>query len=108
MLFVTIGIRIWQTRTRNWHGWKPWPQSRGMRNMKGTAADALQRFLGRIVLVTGGARGQGLAHSRRLASEGATVLMADVLIEVGEENARKLQDVGLDVRFIYLDVADPE
>src|SRR5699024_8895243 len=80
----------------------------GMRNMKGTAADALQRFLGRIVLVAGGARGQGLAHSRRLASEGATVLMADVLIEVGEENARKLQDVGLDVRFIYLDVADPE
>lgn len=68
----------------------------------------LQRFSDRVALITGAARGQGLAHSRRLASEGATVYMGDVLLETGEENARRLQDDGLDVRFISLDVADPE
>lgn len=75
--------------------------------MNDIAINGSKRFSSRIALITGAARGQGLAHSRRLASEGATVYMADVLAEVGEENARKLQHEGLDVRFIYLDVADP-
>lgn len=76
--------------------------------MNDTSTLGLRRFTNRIALVTGGARGQGFAHTRRLASEGATVYMADVLVDVGEENAQQLRDDGFDVRFIRLDVADPE
>jgi NAD(P)-dependent dehydrogenase (short-subunit alcohol dehydrogenase family) len=37
------------------------------------------RLTGWVVLVTGGARGQGASHAHRLASEGATVWACDVL-----------------------------
>ncbi|MGB8652564.1 MAG: mycofactocin-coupled SDR family oxidoreductase [Mycobacteriales bacterium] len=37
-----------------------------------------QRFIGKTVLITGAARGQGRAHAVRLAQEGADVLALDV------------------------------
>jgi NAD(P)-dependent dehydrogenase (short-subunit alcohol dehydrogenase family) len=37
-----------------------------------------KRFVGKVALVTGGARGQGAAEARRLAAEGATVIACDV------------------------------
>ena len=37
-----------------------------------------QRFVGKVALVTGGARGQGEAEARRLAAEGATVIAGDI------------------------------
>ncbi len=37
-----------------------------------------KRFVGKVALVTGAARGQGAAEARRLAAEGATVLACDV------------------------------
>jgi 3alpha(or 20beta)-hydroxysteroid dehydrogenase len=40
-------------------------------------ADA-QRFVGKVALITGAARGQGAAEARRLAAEGATVIAGDV------------------------------
>jgi 3alpha(or 20beta)-hydroxysteroid dehydrogenase len=36
------------------------------------------RFVGKVALVTGAARGQGAAEARRLAAEGATVIAGDV------------------------------
>lgn len=39
---------------------------------------------GKVALVTGGARGIGLAISRQLAQQGATVVLADMSPEVGE------------------------
>jgi 3alpha(or 20beta)-hydroxysteroid dehydrogenase len=42
---------------------------------------------GKVVLVTGGARGQGEAEGRRAVAEGATVVVADVLDEAGERAA---------------------
>ncbi|MEU5401017.1 SDR family NAD(P)-dependent oxidoreductase [Streptomyces sp. NPDC005963] len=48
---------------------------------------ALKRFEGYGVLVTGGARGIGEAIVRRLASEGARVLIADVDEEAAEQAA---------------------
>jgi NAD(P)-dependent dehydrogenase (short-subunit alcohol dehydrogenase family) len=66
------------------------------------------RLTGWVVLVTGGARGQGASHAHRLASEGATVWACDVLDEDGEALADRLQAEGLDVRYRHLDVTSPE
>ncbi|MEU9707731.1 SDR family NAD(P)-dependent oxidoreductase [Streptomyces sp. NPDC047967] len=57
---------------------------------------------GRVVLVTGAARGQGEQAARLFAAEGARVVVADVLVEQGEALAEEL---GADVaRFVRLDV----
>ena len=62
------------------------------------------RLDGRVALITGGARGQGAAHARRLATEGAIVLAVDVLDVEGEAEAASLRAEGLDVRYRRLDV----
>jgi len=66
-----------------------------------------ERLSGKVALVTGGARGQGAAHGRRLAQEGAAVLLADVLDDLGEPHAERLRADGHDVRYLHLDVSDP-
>ncbi len=65
------------------------------------------RLAGRVALITGGARGQGAAHAVRLAGEGATVLIADVLDAEGEVTAKTLRANGSDARYLHLDVSDP-
>ena len=65
------------------------------------------RLEGRTAIISGGARGQGAAHGRRLAEEGAAVILGDVLEEAGEAHAAALRDDGLDVRFLRLDVTSP-
>ena len=64
------------------------------------------RMDGRVALVTGAARGMGAAHTRRLALEGATVVLADVLDEQGESLAAELREDGRDARYVHLDVTD--
>jgi 3alpha(or 20beta)-hydroxysteroid dehydrogenase len=54
-----------------------------------------QRFTGKVVLVTGGARGQGLAEAQRFAAEGATVIAGDV--HESAELPDKIHYVQLDV-----------
>ncbi|GAB2584367.1 SDR family NAD(P)-dependent oxidoreductase [Microlunatus antarcticus] len=66
------------------------------------------RLTGRVVLVTGGARGQGASHAHRLAAEGATVWACDVLDSEGAALAARLEGEGLDVRYRHLDVTSPE
>ena len=59
-----------------------------------------ERMTGMIALVTGGASGIGLATGRRLAAEGATVVLADVAFARGEAAAAesdRLEAVELDV-----------
>jgi NAD(P)-dependent dehydrogenase (short-subunit alcohol dehydrogenase family) len=63
------------------------------------------RLQGKTALITGGARGQGAAHGRRLAEEGAAVILGDILD--GEPHARELRAAGHDVRFLHLDVTSP-
>jgi NAD(P)-dependent dehydrogenase (short-subunit alcohol dehydrogenase family) len=58
---------------------------------------------GRTFLVTGGGSGLGAATVRRLAHEGANVLIADVDEEAGEELAA---DIGDGTRFVRTDVTD--
>ena len=62
----------------------------------------------KVALITGGSRGQGAAHARRLAADGAVVYIADVLDEVGEAEASRLQADGLDVTYLHLDISDED
>ncbi|MFC9424086.1 SDR family NAD(P)-dependent oxidoreductase [Streptomyces sp. NPDC056987] len=64
----------------------------------------MDRVRGKVAIVTGAARGQGEAHSRLLAAEGAAVLMTDVLDDAGETVAGELRDAGYDVRYRHTDV----
>lgn len=60
------------------------------------------RFTGRNILITGGARGQGAEEARRLSAEGARVFITDVLDSEGEALAREL---GAAVTFAHHDVS---
>jgi NAD(P)-dependent dehydrogenase (short-subunit alcohol dehydrogenase family) len=66
------------------------------------------RVAGKVVLITGGARNQGLNHGRLLAREGARVVLADVADEAGVPAARDLAALGLPVHYTHLDVACPD
>ncbi|MGH9223785.1 MAG: SDR family NAD(P)-dependent oxidoreductase, partial [Acidimicrobiales bacterium] len=57
---------------------------------------------GEVAIVAGGASGIGLATARRLAAEGAAVLVVDLDPEGGEAAAEELGG-----RFVHADVADP-
>ncbi len=67
-----------------------------------------RRFEGYGVLVTGGARGIGAATARRLAREGARVLVADRDPAAATRTARALGEAGLHAEGIACDVADRE
>jgi 3-oxoacyl-[acyl-carrier protein] reductase len=51
----------------------------------------MERFEGKVALVTGGARGIGAATVRRLSADGARVALSDLDLEPAEELASELQ-----------------
>ena len=61
----------------------------------------MARFDGKVVLISGGARGQGAAEARALAAEGAKVVIGDILQQNGEALAAEL---GPPCRFVRHDV----
>ncbi|GAA2876900.1 SDR family oxidoreductase [Streptosporangium fragile] len=65
---------------------------------------AAGRFVGRTAVVTGGASGIGAATARRLAAEGAAVLVVDVS-EAGEALAAELRAAGGRADFLPGDVS---
>ncbi|MET8246447.1 SDR family NAD(P)-dependent oxidoreductase [Streptomyces sp. NPDC005202] len=65
-----------------------------------------RRFDGHGVLITGAARGIGAATARRLAEEGARVLVTDVDAAEAEKTAAGLRDEGLMAEAYACDVAD--
>jgi 3(or 17)beta-hydroxysteroid dehydrogenase len=66
------------------------------------------RLEGRIALVTGAAMGMGEAFSRRLAREGAQIVLSDIADQAGEAAAERICAAGGKARFVELDVASPE
>jgi 3alpha(or 20beta)-hydroxysteroid dehydrogenase len=60
---------------------------------------------GRVAIVTGGARGIGVAVVRAFVAEGARVVVADVLDSEGKALAHS---VGDSAAYVHLDVTDPE
>ncbi|MDE2811936.1 MAG: SDR family NAD(P)-dependent oxidoreductase [Gemmatimonadota bacterium] len=61
---------------------------------------------GQIAVVTGGAQGLGLGITRQLASDGASVVIADRQEDKAREEAAKLQEEDLTVRAVALDITD--
>ena len=63
------------------------------------------RLEGKTALVTGAASGIGLQTSIRLAEEGARVMMTDINLEEGLQQAEKL---GTNATFLKLDITEEE
>ncbi len=63
----------------------------------------MSRLAGKVAIVTGAARGTGEVVARRFAREGAKVVVADLLDEMGGAVAR---DLGADSLYQHLDVSE--
>jgi 3alpha(or 20beta)-hydroxysteroid dehydrogenase len=63
------------------------------------------RLAGRVVIVTGAARGQGAAEARRFAEEGARVVLTDILDDEGEQVAAQ---IGPAARYEHHDVREEQ
>jgi 3alpha(or 20beta)-hydroxysteroid dehydrogenase len=63
------------------------------------------RLDGRVVLISGAARGQGAATARRFVTEGARVVMGDILDDDGKQLA---DDLGESATYVHLDVRDAD
>ena len=59
----------------------------------------------RVALVMGGARGIGKAICERLASEGAAVVMVDIMPDVAEQSAAEFRSRGYDAMAVGANVA---
>ena len=62
------------------------------------------RLQGRAAIVTGGAQGIGGATARRLAEEGAGVLIADIDVAMAETNAERIRAGGGEANVVRVDV----
>jgi NAD(P)-dependent dehydrogenase (short-subunit alcohol dehydrogenase family) len=67
-----------------------------------------QLLAGRRVLVTGAARGLGLAFATAIAQAGASVAMADILEDALHESVAGLKEQGLSVHGCAVDLSSPE
>ncbi len=65
-----------------------------------------KRLTGRKALVTGGARGIGAAIGQALADAGASVMIGDILADLGRETATGIGKSGVKTGFVALDVTD--
>ena len=64
------------------------------------------RFDGKVAIVTGGASGIGAAVLRRLASEGARVICADIDDPRGEALSKEIVRAGGTARHAHCDVGE--
>ena len=68
----------------------------------------MNRLEGQVAIVTGGASGIGGATSRRLAEEGARVLIADVNESAAKANMQLIKDAGNLAEQLNVDVSNSE
>ncbi|MEY2899958.1 MAG: hypothetical protein RL247_124 [Actinomycetota bacterium] len=65
--------------------------------------DLTQRLAGKVAVITGGGSGIGLATARRMAAEGATIVIGDMDEAAGSAAATELEGL-----FVQVNVADEE
>jgi NAD(P)-dependent dehydrogenase (short-subunit alcohol dehydrogenase family) len=68
----------------------------------------IDRFSGKVAIVTGATSGIGEATARALANEGASVVLAGRRSSPGEEITAELRAQGLVATFVRTDVRDPD
>ena len=62
------------------------------------------RLDGKVVLISGGARGQGALEAELFAAEGAKVVFGDLLDEEGHAVERRINESGGEAVYVHLDV----
>src|SRR5262245_14536155 len=62
-----------------------------------------QRLAGKVALISGAARGQGEAEARLFVKEGASVVLGDILVELGQKVAADICAQGGQATFVKLD-----
>ena len=62
------------------------------------------RLDGKVVLISGGARGQGATEAKMMASEGAKVVFGDILDDEGKMVESEISEVGHEATYVHLDV----
>ena len=63
------------------------------------------RLEGKVVFISGGSRGQGAAEARLFATEGASVVMGDILEDEGRRLEAEINESGGRALFVRLDAA---
>ena len=67
------------------------------------------RVAGKVIVITGGASGIGLACAKRLAAEGASLVLADLFVDQGEAAVEVIQGISsAKVQFVKTDVTSEE
>ncbi|MCI0846864.1 MAG: SDR family NAD(P)-dependent oxidoreductase, partial [Chloroflexi bacterium] len=62
------------------------------------------RLENKVALISGGARGMGAAEAKLFASEGAKVVIGDILEEEGRKTAAEIGEAGGECLYVALDV----
>lgn len=62
------------------------------------------RLEGKVALISGGARGQGAVEAKLFAGEGASVVIADILDDLGRQVEAEIAESGGNATYIHLDV----
>ncbi len=65
----------------------------------------MERLIGKVAVISGGALGIGEADCLLFAREGAKVVIGDINVEAGEALAGKIKDEGFEASFCFLDVS---
>ncbi|MSP43905.1 MAG: SDR family NAD(P)-dependent oxidoreductase, partial [Alphaproteobacteria bacterium] len=68
----------------------------------------MNRLDGKVALITGGARGLGGAAAKMMAAAGASVLITDILDEVGAATVADIEKAGGKAAFLHHDVVNED
>ncbi|MBB3982825.1 NAD(P)-dependent dehydrogenase (short-subunit alcohol dehydrogenase family) [Sphingobium fontiphilum] len=66
----------------------------------------MRRLENKVAVISGTSGGIGAATARRLASEGASVVLADINLEGAEKTAQAVRDAGGEAIALHLDLAE--
>jgi NAD(P)-dependent dehydrogenase (short-subunit alcohol dehydrogenase family) len=66
------------------------------------------RLASKVAIITGSAGGMGQVAAELFASEGASVVVTDVVVDAGKETAQRIKDAGGQAIFVQADVSREE